>query len=520
MKEKPIRILLVEDNPGDAELLTEALSDMPSLAFELAHAQRLSEAIARAKETTFDIALLDMGLPDSQGLETLESFRKRAPHLPVIVLTGNDDEALGIKAVQSGAADYMVKNDSEGRLLARSMRYSIERHSALARLEEYDRLKSELLSTASHELRTPLTIIQEFVSLVADGVAGPVTAEQSECLTAALRNCDRLTTLLNDLLDMSKLNSAQVEIEQKQVNLAPLLIECHDDFQPKCRAQDIRLELEMSAVLPVVFCDADKIRQAIVNLLGNAVKFTPSGGAIALRAKSQDAFVSIEIEDSGKGIGPQDQEAIFEAFTQIDRQDGPGAKGTGLGLSITKRIVTLHGGRIWVDSALGKGSRFNFTLPVYSEETCLIHFVRDQQRLARDADELPFTLVLFRLCGAETRSEGERAELLISLQAAAHHVFRPTDKGLIAASQDLFAFALRASVEGSQAALLRLKQFLATEANSQIPATKARLQTKFEFAMRALDADIPAEECLRLTRESFTVFKPTEPNSHDLTAHL
>ena len=513
MKEKPIRILLVEDNPGDAELLTEALSEMPSLAFELAHAQRLSEAAALAKETAFDIALLDMGLPDSQGLETLAGFRKRAPHLPVIVLTGNDDEALGIKAVQSGAADYMVKNYSDGRLLARSMRYSIERHSVLARLEEYDRLKSELLSTASHELRTPLTIIQEFVSLVADGVAGPVTVEQSECLASALRNCDRLTTLLNDLLDMSKLNSAHVEIEQKQVNPAPLLKECHDDFQPKCRTQDIRLELEMPDVLPIVFCDADKIRQAVVNLLGNAVKFTPSGGAIALRVKVEDAFVRIEIEDSGKGIGPQDQEAIFEAFTQIDRQDGPGAKGTGLGLSITKRIVTLHGGRIWVESAIGKGSRFTFTLPIYSEETRLIHFVRDQQRLARDADGLPFTLVLFRLCSAETRHEGERAERLASLQAAAHSVFRPTDKGLIAASQNLFAFTLRASMEGSQAALLRLKQFLSTEAALQNPAAEANLQTKFEFAMQALDADISAEERLRLARASFAIFEQAGPNS-------
>ena len=502
MKEKPIRILLVEDNPGDAELLGRALSNMPTLRFELAHAMRLSEALARTKEAPFDIALLDMGLPDSLGLETLLRFRKAAPHLPVIVLTGNDDEALGIKAVQSGAADYMVKNYSDGRLLARSMYYSIERHGVLARLEEYDRLKSELLSTASHELRTPLTIIQEFVSLVADGVAGPVTAEQAECLTAALRNCDRLTTLLNDLLDMSKLNSAQIEIERKQVSLAPLLRECHEDFQPKCRTQGIRLELEMPEDLPTVFCDADKIRQAIVNLLGNAVKFTPPGGVIALRAKSRDAFLCIEVEDSGKGIGPQDQEAIFEAFTQIDRQDGPGAKGTGLGLSITKRIVALHGGKIWVDSAIGKGSRFTFTLPVYSEETRLTHFIRDQQRIARDADGPHFTLVLFRLRGAEARADSE--ELLIQLQTAAHQIFRPADRGLLAASQNLFAFAIRAGMEGSQAALLRLKQFLSTE---------ARLRAKFEFAMRGLEADISAEECLRLTRETFAAFEPTKINS-------
>ena len=497
MKENAIRILLVEDNPGDADLLLRALSHTPTLRFELAHVERLSDAVARAKEEIFDVALLDMGLPDSLGLETLLRFREGVPHLPVIVLTGNEDDVLGIKAVQAGAADYLVKNYSDGRLLVRSIHYSIERHSVLARLEEYDRLKSELLSTASHELRTPLTIIQEFVSLVLDGVAGPVTAEQSECLTAALRNCDRLTALLNDLLDMSKLNSAHVEMEQKKANVLPLLQECCEDFQPKCRAQDIRLTLETPAVLPMVFCDPDKVRQALVNLLGNAVKFTPASGSIALRAKIRDAFIFIEIEDSGKGISPHDQEAIFEAFTQIDRQEGPGAKGTGLGLSITKRIVSLHGGTIWVESDIGKGSRFTFTLPIYSGETSLLHFVSEQQRIARSADIPHSSLVLFRLCQEEGADAAEKAELMARLQTAAHNIFRPIDKGLLTESQDLFAFVFRTGVEGSQAALLRLKQFLAADSS---------LRTKIEYAMRELYGDVSAEECLRLTQERFARF--------------
>jgi signal transduction histidine kinase len=362
MKNSIINTLLVEDNPGDVLLLTDALSNISSQQFHLTHVESLENALQCIKALSFDIAFLDLNILDSQGLETLERFHERAPRIPVIVLTGNDDEALGIKAVQLGAADYMVKGQADSRLLTRSVSYSMERHHILEKLQEYDQMKSALISTASHELRTPLTIIQEYVSLVMDGVAGPVTSEQTECLTAAIRNCHRLTALLNNLLDMSKLNSDNVEIEPQITDLNAILQECHNDFQAKSIAKDLRMELEIPEALPMVFCDPDRIRQVLVNLLSNAVKFTQEGGGITLSARTIEDFVSIEVVDNGKGISLKDQESIFKAFTQIDRQDGPGAKGTGLGLAITKRIVELHGGEIGVTSDLGRGSRFTFGL--------------------------------------------------------------------------------------------------------------------------------------------------------------
>ena len=293
------------------------------------------------------------------------------------MLTGNDDEALGIKALQLGAEDYLVKGSANGALLWRAMRYSIERHRILTQLKEFDRLKSEFLATASHELRTPLTIIREFVSLVYDGVVGPILPDQAECLSDALRNCDRLTTLLNDLLDMSKLNSTNIELRRESINIGELLTVCYRDFAQKCGAKNIDLRLETPGMLPPVFCDRDRISQAIVNLVGNAYKFTPEGGKIVIRAEVRKDCVAVEIEDSGKGISKRDQAVIFDAFTQVDRQDGPGAKGTGLGLAITQRIVDLHGGALSVESEVGQGSRFLFTLPIHNLDTCLMSCLED-----------------------------------------------------------------------------------------------------------------------------------------------
>ena len=497
MKEKSLRVLLIEDNPGDAQLLSEALFDIPSTAFHLTHMNRLNKAAECVTKQSFDIVFLDLDLPDSRGLKTLECFRESAPHLPVIVLTGNDDEAIGFRAVQLGAADYLVKGCSDARLLTRAIYYSIERNRILAQLEEYDRLKSELLATASHELRTPLTIIQEFVSLVLDGVAGPINSEQTDCLSAAIRNCYRLTALLNDLLDMSKLNSTNVEIKPERTDLRSVLQECHEDFLPKCNAKTLCLELEMAAALPLVFCDADKIRQALVNLLGNAVKFTPAGGAVTLRAESQEAFVSFEVIDTGKGISREDQAAIFGAFTQIDREDGPGARGTGLGLAITKRIVELHHGEIRVASEMGKGSRFTILLPIYTDDASLVHLVTEQQRIAAEREEGPWSLVLLRLGRTEERDRPELLECLGALYAGSKSVFRPTDKGVLMEAAGLLAFVLRTDAQSSRAALRRLMS---------LPAA-ACLQPVIEFTVKELDRDRSPEECLRLARENFAAWE-------------
>jgi len=361
MESNLIRILAIEDNPGDALLLAQELSEIQSQIFQLTQAETLADAFKFAKESSFEVAFLDLDLPDSKGLQTLERFRELLPHLPVIVLTSKGEETLGLRAVRMGAADYIVKGHFDEQLLSRSVSYSIERHRILGKLQEFE---AALFAAATHELRTPLTIIQENLSLVLDRVTGPVSSEQAGCLKMAMRNCGRLGTLLNDLADMSMLNSNTDNRVPEITNIGSLLEESHASFLPECKLKNLRMELEAPAYLPLVLCDPEKIRQALANVVGNAVKFTPPGGVISIRAEANPTSVSIEVIDSGIGISAEDQRSIFKAFTQINREEGPGARGTGLGLAIAKRILELHGGQIAVKSELGLGSCFRLTVPL------------------------------------------------------------------------------------------------------------------------------------------------------------
>jgi signal transduction histidine kinase len=490
MSAETINLLLVEDNPGDANLLRLALRKADAV-YTLTHTEDLESALQLLASTHFDVILLDLSLPDCHGLETLTRVQSQATDTPVVVLTGNDDETLGVKALQAGAEDYLVKGSVDGCVLSRAMRYSIERHRILSQLKEFDRLKSEFLATASHELRTPLTIIREFVSLVHDGVVGPIAPDQAECLGDALRNCDRLTVLLNDLLDMSKLKSTNIELRRHAVELGELLAVCCHDFALKCRTKNIDLRLELPETLPPVLCDPDRISQAIVNLVGNAYKFTAEGGRIVIRAEDRQTCVALEIEDSGKGIGKRDLESIFEAFTQVDREDGPGAKGTGLGLAITKRIVELHGGTISVESELGQGSHFLFTLPVYEAGTSLVACLEDLYTVGGGK---AVSLALLRtVSGLEERESGAD-RILAQLHAEARIVLRPGDRALLLEAEHLLAFVLESDAAGSFAAIKRLMKTLPEAMWAGF---------SFEAAISQAEPDSPTMGWAQLIQEKF-----------------
>ncbi len=265
----------------------------------------------------------------------------------------------------------------------------------VTRLKEMDISKSRFVSNVSHELRTPLTIINTFIALVNDGIAGPVSAQQKECLETVLRNCDRLAGLIDDVLDLGRIESGREEFHRSRVNLANLLRQCHHDFLPQCLLHHQQINLEISEKLPDVLCDRDKIAQVLTNLVGNAVKFTPQNGVIVLRAEQEKDIVRIDIEDNGPGIRPEDQHRIFEAFIQLARtEDHTGGKGTGLGLAISKHIIDIHEGIIRVESTPGKGSRFYFTLPIHTEKNNFDAFIADRLRFMEARDRQLAMLVL------------------------------------------------------------------------------------------------------------------------------
>ncbi len=225
-----------------------------------------------------------------------------------------------------------------------------------------ENLKDEFLSTVSHELRTPLAIVREAVSQVLEGLLGETNREQRKFLSITLENIDRLTHIVNDLLDISKLESGSVQLEKERVNFSELVEKVCDSFEARARRKEIKMVVRSAAPVMELYLDRDKIIQVMTNLIGNAVKFMESG-RIDVSVEDLKEHVQCSVRDTGKGISPEDLPKVFNKFQQFGRTAGPGEKGTGLGLAISKGIVELHCGKIWVESELGKGSKVTFTLP-------------------------------------------------------------------------------------------------------------------------------------------------------------
>src|ERR1700689_1580970 len=217
MKEKTLKVLLVEENAGDVRLLCEMFSKERSDSFELTHCLRMGEAERHLAKGGVDIVLLDMGLPDEHGLDTVRRAHAAAPGVPVIVLTGLDDEALAAEAMKEGAQDYLIKGQIESRALPRALRHAIERHrmqteTDLIRTHQLQ-FKDEFLSHVSHELRSPLSAIRQFVTILRDKLPGELNQEQVEYLEIVLRNVKQLQSMINDLLEVTRVQAGKLSIE-------------------------------------------------------------------------------------------------------------------------------------------------------------------------------------------------------------------------------------------------------------------------------------------------------------------
>ena len=230
-------------------------------------------------------------------------------------------------------------------------------------LETANRYKSEFLANVSHELRTPLTAIKGFVDNMLDGLTGELNPRQLRYLTRLQANTDRLARLINDLLDLSRIEAGRLELRPTTVRLAPLVHDVVASLRPVADAKG--LQLEALTTDAIVWADADKVTQVLMNLLGNALKFTPADGQVTVTvARAGGAWVQLAVADTGPGIAADDAAHIFDQFYQAAHMDLAKRHGTGLGLTIAKTLVEMHGGRLWVESTVGHGCTFCFTLPV------------------------------------------------------------------------------------------------------------------------------------------------------------
>lgn len=235
-------------------------------------------------------------------------------------------------------------------------------------LKEADLLKDQFLGIVSHELRSPLNAITGFGSMLDDEVFGPLTPKQHEYLAKVLASSDNLLFLVNDLLDMSRIQAGKFSISPQWSSFSEIVAQAIESVQPAADQKREGLLVELSADLPPLWADPQRIAQVLVNLLNNAIKFTPEGGKIRLKATRQGDFIRCEVTDNGIGIAPEEQSKLFIPFSQLEARLARKTIGAGLGLSISKAIVESHGGQIGVTSSLGKGSTFWFLLPLKSKD--------------------------------------------------------------------------------------------------------------------------------------------------------
>ncbi len=234
---------------------------------------------------------------------------------------------------------------------------------AAAKAAELDRMKDEFVSIVSHELRTPLTAIRGSLQLLLGDPQGVADEGDRQLLHTALKSCERLVRIVNDILDISRIEAGQLTLRRAPLAVAEIVQHSVESVEQIARGADVHVTSAVPDDLRPVMGDGDRLTQALVNLLSNAVKFAPAGSTITIDAHEDDTSVVLSVRDQGPGIAPHDAARLFQKFQQLDSSGSRRVGGTGLGLAITKAIVEEHGGRVWVESTAGRGSTFSMALP-------------------------------------------------------------------------------------------------------------------------------------------------------------
>lgn len=399
--QRALQVLLVEDNSGDARLLREMFSKEKTGSLELTHVLHLSEALNLLAKGGFDVVLLDMGLPDEHGLDTVRRARAAAPTVPLIVLTGLDDEALAAEAMQEGAQDYLIKGEIENRALPRALRHSIERqrmqlasdriHAEVqARTHELNeanaQLRAEIVArdaaerelrtnnqrlsrsnrdledfayVASHDLKTPLTGINSLAEWLEEDLRESLSEESREILGLMRNRINHMGKLLDDLLTYSRAGRTDTEIGE--TNVAASVSRILEVLAPAAHIT-VRVEGE----LPTIVTASAQLEQVLRNLIDNAIKHhDKSTGEVVVSGRRLGDFVEFRVRDDGPGILPEFHDKIFQLFQTLRRRDE--LAGTGMGLAVVKKLVEQQNGRIAVHSrGDGTGTEFRFHWPYLS----------------------------------------------------------------------------------------------------------------------------------------------------------
>lgn len=381
-----LRVLLVEDDPDHAYLARNAILSSRKREYVVELASTVEDAMKKVQESAVHMVLCDIHLPDKTGVDFLEWLNAQEIDIPVVMMTGTGDEKMAVRALQDGAYNYIVKDESYLRVLPHVLDEAFIKHLADQEKERYEReireknaalekanrelkkldqLKSDFIASVSHDLRTPLNSVQESIALILEGVVNANDEKGKNVLQIAKRSIARLEVMINDLLDFSKIEAGKMRLHLEPCDIQILVDEVLGSLRSLAEKKKLRLKFTPIEGFPKVVCDAERMIQVFTNLVGNAIKFTPEHGIVTVTVEQASRYeVHVTFSDTGIGIPQESLEKIFERFEQVRGTSPQMVKGTGLGLAICKELAKLHGGDVWAESELGKGSRFIVCLPL------------------------------------------------------------------------------------------------------------------------------------------------------------
>jgi len=510
------RILVVDDEKPIRDFLYEALTQLGGFSIELAG--NGEEALKKIEKENFDLVLTDMKMPKMDGLQLIAEIAKFKPETLMVLLTGHGSIDSALEAMKRGASDYLTKPINLDELMLRLRKvleerqrfislkdYAAELEKANQELKKIDEMKSEFVSVASHELRTPLAAIKNAVQLMLQGKTGEINENQAKFLSMADRNINRLTSILNSLLDLSRIESGKIALKFEELELRSSIEFILSSLKPQADGKSIQLKMKIAEKLPSVYGDREKVEQILTNLLGNALKFTPEGGEIFVSANPFENggnmdMVAISVKDSGIGV-PKDQlDRIFEKFHQVEDSLRRSIAGTGLGLAITKGLVEVQYGKIWVESEFGKGSTFTFTLPMSKGEKRDIHFRFILDREFRRAQKNSSPLTLFLIEVMDERAEVKDALLDQLEEKVKQCLWRNSDITLRREHEKLLAAICEADLKGAQAIQQRIEEKVLKNLTKDLdppPVIKVGTATYPEEALSEKELFRMAKERLR-----------------------
>ncbi len=381
-----LRILMIDDDPRDIELVRHYMCANTKTEINCSAVQTGSEAVELIMMDQYDCVLLDYNMPHDNGLNVLISLLEVSRNLiPIIMLTGQGNESIAVECLKMGAADYLRKGDLSEESINRTVHNAVEKQKLRNAIDKQNRTlrenHQELLKkhreierfyqSVSHELKTPLTAIKQYTCLFLDDICGPVNIEQREYLTIIDECCNQIKTSLNDLLDITTLETGKYTLNKKVCAIPNVVEAACASMKTIAAERSITLNIHCMHDVPEIEIDPIRITQVMHNLIGNAIKFSPAGSEIDIAIAHSEPtadFVTIAVKDSGCGINSKYHNCVFDRLYQVrsssaDESIEYDSHGLGLGLAISKEIIALHGGSIGLESASGVGSTFTVSIP-------------------------------------------------------------------------------------------------------------------------------------------------------------